>query len=97
LSTAKVAWAGERARASDGGSPSGGQRTVKVSVLHEKGDLIAQAVTQISKEIQQMCAITERGTAEQRWTLLLTRLLRRWLGGKCLSGLPEEAELLLSG
>ena len=76
---------------------SGGQRTVKVSVLHEKGDLIAQAVTQISKEIQQMCAITERWTADQRWTLLLTRLLRRWLGGKWLTGLPEEAELLLSG
>ena len=54
-----MAWAGERARASGGGSPSGGQRTVKVSVLHEKGELIAQAVTQISKEIQQMCAITE--------------------------------------
>ena len=52
---------------------SGGQRTVKVSVLHEKGDIIAQAVTQISKEIQQMCAITERWTADQRWTLLLTR------------------------
>ena len=76
---------------------SGGQRTVKVSVLHEKGDLIAQAVTQISKEIRQMCAITERWTADQRWTLLLTRLLRRWLGGKWLPGLPEEAELLLSG
>jgi hypothetical protein len=27
---------------------SGGQRTVKVSILHEKGDLIAQAVTQIT-------------------------------------------------
>ena len=54
-----MAWAVERARASDGGSPSGGQRTVKVSGLHEKGELIAQTVTQISQEIQQMCAITE--------------------------------------
>ena len=33
----------------------------------------------------------------QRWTLLLTRLWRRWLGGKWLPGLPQEAELLLSG
>ena len=60
-------------------------------------NLIAQAVTQISKEIQQMCAITDRCTADHRWTLLLTRLLRRWLGGKGLPDLPEEAELLLSG
>ena len=27
---------------------------------------------------------------EQRWTLLLTRLLRRWLGGKWLPDLPQE-------
>ena len=76
---------------------SGGQRTVKVSVLHEKGDLIAQAVTQISKELHQIRAITERWSVDQRWTLLLTRLLRRWLGGKWLPGLPDEAALLLSG
>jgi|688.fasta_scaffold270308_1 hypothetical protein len=76
---------------------SGGQRRVKVSVLHEKGDQIAQAVTTISKELHLICAITERWSVDQKWTLLLTRLLRRWLGGKWLPGLPEEAELLLSG
>jgi hypothetical protein len=42
-------------------------------------------------------AITERWSVEQRWTLLLTRVLRRWLGGKWLPALPEEAGLLLSG
>lgn len=31
---------------------SGGQRTVKVSVRHERGDFIAHAVTLISKESQ---------------------------------------------
>jgi len=76
---------------------SGGQRTVKVSVLHEKGDLIAQAVTQISKELHQIRAITERWHVDQRWTLLLTRILRRLLGGKWLPGLPDEATLLLNG
>jgi hypothetical protein len=55
----------------------GGQRTVKVSILHEKGDVIAKTVTQISKELHQIRAITERWTVDQRWTLLLTRLLRR--------------------
>ena len=30
---------------------SGGQRTVKVSILYEKGDFITRAVTQISKEL----------------------------------------------
>jgi hypothetical protein len=76
---------------------SGGRRTVKVSVLHEKSDLIAHAVTRISNELHHIRAITERWSVDQRWTLLLTRLLRRWLGGKWLPGLPEEAELLLSG
>ena len=76
---------------------SGGRRTVKVSVLHEKGELIAHAVTRISNELQQIRAITERWEVEQRWSLLLTRLLRRYLGGKWLPGLPPEAALLLSG
>jgi hypothetical protein len=76
---------------------SGGQRTVKVSVLHERGGLIAHAVTLISKELQNIRAITERWNVTQRWTLLLTRVLRRWLGGKWLPGLPDDAKLLLSG
>ena len=76
---------------------SGGQRTVRVSVLHEKGDLIAHAVTAISNELRRIHSITERWSTTQRWTLLLTRLLRRWLGGKWLPGLPSEAALLLSG
>lgn len=76
---------------------SGGQRTVKVSVLHEKGDVIAQAVTRISKELHEIHAITERWDIHQKWALLLTRLLRRWLGGKWLPGLPGEARRVLSG
>lgn len=76
---------------------SGGQRTVKVSILHERGDLIAHAVTLISKELQEIRVITERWSVKQRWTLLLTRVLRRWLGGKWLPDLPDDAKLLLSG
>lgn len=76
---------------------SGGRRTVKVSVRHERGDLIAQAVTSTSNELHRIRAITERWSVEQRWTLLQTRLRRRWLGGKWLPGLPEDAGLLLSG
>ena len=76
---------------------SGGQRTVKVSVLHEKGGVIAQAVTRISKELHEIHVITERWDIHQKWALLLTRLLRRWLGGKWLPGLPGEARRVLSG
>jgi len=47
--------------------------------------------------IQQIMSIAEQWTIQQRWSLLLTRLLRPWLGGKWLDGLPEEAEILLSG
>jgi len=76
---------------------SGGQRTVKVSILHENKDAIAHAVTLISKELQHIQSITEQWTSLQCWTLLLTRLFRRWLGGKWLLGLPPEAILMLSG
>jgi hypothetical protein len=58
---------------------------------------IISAVTLISNEIQHIMSIAEKWTIEQRWTLLLTRLLKRWLGGKWLDGLPEGAGILLSG
>jgi hypothetical protein len=76
---------------------SGGQRKVKVSLLHEKGDIIARAVTLISSQLHEMMRIAERWTIGQRWALLLTRLLRRWLGGKALEGVPAGASLFLSG
>lgn len=76
---------------------SGGQRTVKVSILHEKAGLIARAVQLISNELQHIRSITERWTNTQRWTLLLTRILSPWLGGKWLPELPPHAKLLLSG
>ena len=75
----------------------GGQRTVKVGILHEKREIIEQMVGRTSRQLHQMKHITERWSATEKWTLLLTRLLRRWLGGKWLPGLPEEAQLLLSG
>jgi hypothetical protein len=76
---------------------SGGQRSVKVSLVHEKGWIIAHAVTQISNELRHIAAITQRWSAHQRWSLLLTRLLRRYLGGKWLPEVPAEAQLLLCG
>ena len=76
---------------------SGGQRTVKVSVQHEKSDLITAAITQVSNTLRRFQAIAEQWSVEQRWTLLLTHIFRRWLGGKWLGQLPPEAEPLLSG
>ena len=76
---------------------SGGQRTVKVSVAHEKSALITAAITQVSNTLARFHAIAEPWSVEQRWTLLLTHIFRRWLGGKWFSQLPPEAELLFSG
>ena len=76
---------------------SAGRRTVKVSLLHENSEAIVKSVTMTSKQLHLMNSITERWSALEKWTLLLTRLLRRWLGGKWLPGLPPEAQLLLSG
>ena len=61
---------------------SGGQRTVKVSLLHEKRAAIAALMSLTSKQLHQMSVITERWSAVEKWTLLLTRLLRPWLGGE---------------
>jgi hypothetical protein len=76
---------------------SGGQRTVRVSTVHGMGPEIINAVTLISNEIHQIMSITEQWTVSERWSLLLTRLLKRWLGGKWLDGLPSGAEPLFSG
>ena len=76
---------------------SGGQSTVKISLVHEYRDDIATLVSLTSRQLQRFSRITERWTAREKWNLLLTRLLRRWLGGKWLPGLPPEAKLLLSG
>ena len=74
-----------------------GQRTVKVSLQHENGPLLAAAITAVSNTLQRLNAIAERWTTEQRWTLLLTHIFRRWLGGKWLGELPPQAALFLSG
>ena len=76
---------------------SGGRRSVKVSLVHEKAGCIAHAVTRISNELVRIAAITERWSAPQRWSVLLMRILRRYLGGKWLPDVPAEAQLLLSG
>ena len=76
---------------------SGGQRKVKVSLLHENGEMIAQAVTLISRQLHAMMRIAEQWTIQERWALLLTRLLRRWLGGKWITGVPPNANLALLG
>ena len=76
---------------------SGGQRKVKVSLQHEYGEAIARAVREVSSQLHYMMAIAEQWTIEQRWIVLLTRLLRPWLGGKWLVGVPPDAKPLLSG
>ena len=76
---------------------SGGQRKVKISLVHEKGEVIMQAVALISRQLDDFMRIAERWTIAQRWAFLLTRLLKRWLGGKWLAGVPSEAAILLSG
>lgn len=76
---------------------SGGQRTVKVSIAHEKSDLLRSAITQVSNTLHRFHSIAEPWSIEQRWALLLTHIFRHWLGGKWLGVLPAEAEPLLSG
>jgi hypothetical protein len=76
---------------------SGGQNTVRISILHERGDAVAKAVALISQEIHRLSLNTEQLNPLQRWTVLLDRVLRHFLGGKRLPGFPEEVLLKLSG
>ena len=65
-----------------------GQRTVKVSLQHENGPLLAVAITAVSNTLHRLNAIAGAGLPWQRWTLLFTHIFRRWLGGKWLGELP---------
>lgn len=77
-------------------APWSGRIAVLV-IVHEKKEVIQELVGRTSRQLHRMKLITERWSAQEKWSLLLTRLLRRWLGEKWLPGLPEEAHLLLSG
>jgi hypothetical protein len=74
-----------------------GQRTVKVSLQHEKSALLGPLIQHVSNLLQRCLVITEPWTVPQRWQLLLTYLFRHWLGGKWLGHLPPQAADFLSG
>ena len=74
-----------------------GQRSVKVSILHEKADVIVKAITVISNLLTRVNAITAKWTPAQAWSAILTRIFRSKLGGKWLGDLPPGAEKLLTG
>ena len=74
-----------------------GQRTVRVSLQPDKSDVIEAGILKVSRLLHDFEAIAEEWTREQRWGVLLTYVLRRWLGGKWLGELPPNAQALLSG
>lgn len=74
---------------------SGGQKTVKISLTHDQSTIIAQAVTLISRRLHEFSTIAEQWTIAQRWAYLLTCVLRPWLGGKWLSGVPPDHQKFL--
>lgn len=76
---------------------SGGQKRIKVSLLHSNSEAIIAAITAISKEISRLAAAAEQWTVQQRWLLFLVRIYRRYFGGKRPDGYLEGADLLLSG
>ena len=46
----------------------GGQRTVKVSVQHEKSEVLCAAILQVSNTLGRFAAIAEQWSREQRWS-----------------------------
>ena len=76
---------------------TGGRRTVKVSLQHEKSAELQGMILGVSRTLQRFGVITEGLREDQRWGCLLTYIFRRWLGGKWLGQLPADAERFLSG
>lgn len=74
-----------------------GQSTIKVSLQHEKSDLLVEAITKVSTMLHQINSIAEQWSRQERWSFLLTLIFGHWLGGKRLAGFPSEAEIFLSG
>ncbi len=44
--------------------------------MRDNGDLIAHSITQIINELHHIRVFTERWSVDQRWSQMLTRLLR---------------------
>jgi hypothetical protein len=76
---------------------SGGQKTIKFSILHGKVDELVAAITATSKEMSRLWAAAEQWTSASRWLLVLSRLFRKFLHGTSLAGLPPEGASILSG
>ncbi|RFC45829.1 MAG: hypothetical protein DVB28_000400 [Verrucomicrobia bacterium] len=68
-----------------------------MSLQHDKSDVIQEGILKVNRFLHQFEAIAEEWTREQRWGVLLTYVLRRWLGGKWLGELPPSAQALFAG
>jgi Transposase DDE domain group 1 len=75
----------------------GGQRRLKVTLLHGSGDAAAQALAAISKEMSGIRAATEQLAAEERWLVWLVRLYRAYYLGKRPPSYPSGLNLEPSG
>jgi hypothetical protein len=64
--------------------------------MHDNETSFSRAVTPMSGELNHIAVITEQREPTQRWTLVLTRLFRRWLGAKWLLSLPPKDALVPS-
>ncbi len=74
---------------------SGGQKTVKVSLTHDMSAKIVESVSLISRRLHELNLTAEQWDISQRWAYLLTCVLRPWLGGKWLSGVPPDHKTYL--
>ena len=76
---------------------SGGQKHIRVSIVHERAGVTAAEIKAISREISRLARAAEQWTLHERRLLLLVRIFRQYFGEKRPAGFLSGAELLLNG
>lgn len=76
---------------------SGGQKRIKISIMHNQAGVIMKAISAVSNELSRFKAAAQQWTSTNRWLLVLVRLHVKYLGKIRPEGFLREAELLLGG
>lgn len=74
---------------------SAGQRYIRLTSINQQGDRIRELMGAVSRFLDRVRSTAAQSTAEERWTLILSRAFSYILGGKRVKAVSEGRQLLL--